>query len=120
MTLVRLINNKKLDYWSEIWHIVLNRLLDCFPKYVFTSWVQLMFNKFNPLRPLMFPTREKIKETLPKSFYRLKNIRVLLDCAEIFCETPSNLEHQATAFSNHKAHITFKVLIGKKLSNFCR
>lgn len=61
---------------------------------IFTTWIQLMFQKFHSVRPLMFPSRKKIAEILPKSFSKLKNIRVIIDCAEFICETPSNLEHQ--------------------------
>lgn len=61
----------------------------------------------------MFPPKEKVQRSLPASFSKLRNIRVIIDCAEILCQSPSNFEHQGNLYSNYKAHTTFKVLLGK-------
>lgn len=39
-------------------------------------------------------------------------VRVIIDCTEIRCETPSSLSLQSETFSNYKNHTTFKGLIG--------
>ena len=40
------------------------------------------------------------------------NVRVILDCTEIFAETPSSLVLQSETFSSYKSHTTFKGLFG--------
>lgn len=78
-----------------------------------TTWIYFLYNEFTTqLKPFMFPSRKTIAETLPKIFRSLKNIRVIVDCAEFFCQSPSNFEHQGNLYSSYKAHTTFKVLIG--------
>lgn len=78
-----------------------------------TTWIYFLYNEFTTqLKPFMFPSRKTIAETLPKIFRSIKNIRVIVDCAEFFCQSPSNFEHQGNLYSSYKAHTTFKVLIG--------
>ncbi|CAG9813048.1 unnamed protein product [Phaedon cochleariae] len=79
---------------------------------LFTSWIQHIYCRFNVLRPMMFPSRTLIQQHLPSEFKKLKNIRVIIDCTEFYCQTPSNFEHQSNLYSSYKAHTTFKVLIG--------
>ena len=40
------------------------------------------------------------------------NIRVIIDCTELFCQKPSSLTIKSSLFSDYKHHITFKVLLG--------
>ncbi|XP_074105654.1 uncharacterized protein LOC141531636 [Cotesia typhae] len=76
-------------------------------------WIQHLFDEFSRnLKPFMFPSREKIAETLPKTFKSLKNIRVIVDCTEFQCQSPSNFEHQGNLYSSYKARTTYKALIG--------
>lgn len=78
-----------------------------------TTWIYFLYNEFTTqFKPFMFPSRKTIAETLPKIFRYIKNIRVIVDCAEFFCQSPSNFEHQGNLYSSYKAHTTFKVLIG--------
>ncbi|XP_046484915.1 uncharacterized protein [Neodiprion pinetum] len=78
-----------------------------------TTWIYFLHNEFTTqLKPFMFPSRKTIAETLPKIFRSIKNIRVIVDCAEFFCQSPTNFEHQGNLYSSYKAHTTFKVLIG--------
>ncbi|XP_046588329.1 uncharacterized protein LOC124293084 isoform X3 [Neodiprion lecontei] len=60
-----------------------------------TTWIYFLHNEFTTqLKPFMFPSRKTIAETLPKIFRSIKNIRVIVDCAEFFCQSPTNFEHQ--------------------------
>lgn len=80
---------------------------------IVTTWIQFLYNEFTlNFKPFMFPSRKIIEKTLPKTFDNMKNIRVLLDCTEFFCESPSNFEHQGNLYSSYKAHTTYKVLVG--------
>lgn len=84
-----------------------------FVSQICTTWIYFLYNEFTTqLKPFMFPCRKTIAETLPKIFRSIKNIRVIVDCAEFFCQSPSNFEHQGNLYSSYKAHTTFKVLIG--------
>ncbi|XP_044588536.1 uncharacterized protein LOC123267764 [Cotesia glomerata] len=77
------------------------------------SWIQHLYDEFTyNLKPFMFPSKKKLAETLPKTFKSLKNIRVIVDCTEFQCQSPSNFEHQGNLYSSYKARTTYKALIG--------
>lgn len=61
-----------------------------------------------------WPSRETLHATMPACFQESfgDNIAVIIDCFEIFIETPSNLLTAAQCWSNYKHHQTVKVLIG--------
>jgi hypothetical protein len=67
------------------------------------------------LQPLIrWPEREEIKKTMPMEFRRYLNgkVVVIIDCFEVFIETPSNAEAKAMTWSSYKHHNTVKFLIG--------
>lgn len=76
------------------------------------TWVQILYQRFNEIRPFMMPSREIIKKTLPAPFKSMKNIRIIIDGTEFFCETPSDYQQQGNLYSQYKSHNTFKCLIG--------
>ena len=50
--------------------------------------------------------------TLPKCFKKsYPKLRTIIDCTEMFFETPSSLEVQALLWSEYKHHSTFKFLV---------
>ena len=54
-----------------------------------------------------------MKRNLPEMSRRyFPKCRVIIDCTEIFVETPSDLEVAAMCWSNYKLYHTFKFLIG--------
>ena len=58
-------------------------------------------------------SREQTRKTLPKCFENFyPKVRCIIDCSEIFMETPSSLEVHAACWSDYKHHCTFKFLIG--------
>ena len=62
---------------------------------------------------IKWPDRETLRKTLPTSFRRFfKKCCVIIDCSEVFVETPSNLLARAQVWSNYKHHSTLKFLIG--------
>lgn len=80
---------------------------------IFVTWILFLYDYFNiHLHPSMFPSQQHISQTLPKIFKSLKGIMIIVDCAEFFCQSPNNFEHQGNLYSQYKAHTTFKVLIG--------
>ena len=69
---------------------------------IFISWVKL----------IKWPSKKQTKKTLPKCFEKYySKVRCIIDCSEVFIETPSSLEFQATCWSDYKHHCTLKFLI---------
>lgn len=63
---------------------------------------------------IVWPSREDLRNTMPSCFLEHfgKKVTVIIDCFEIFIEKPSNLDAQASTWSNYKHHNTVKYLIG--------
>ena len=75
---------------------------------VFHTWVKLMALEFKGV--FMWAELDAIQRNLPdifKKFYA--KCRVIIDCTEIFLETPSSLELAAICWSNYKHRYTVKV-----------
>ncbi|XP_041347065.1 uncharacterized protein LOC121366856 [Gigantopelta aegis] len=67
------------------------------------------------LQPLInWPGRDELKKTMPMEFRRYleSKVVVIIDCFEVFIDTPSNLEARALTWSTYKHHNTVKFLIG--------
>jgi hypothetical protein len=60
----------------------------------------------------MFPSRERIKETLPSCFRSFKNVRIIIDCFEVFVESSRDFAEQGNSYSSYKHHATLKCLVG--------
>ena len=59
----------------------------------------------------MFPERKASKQKMPAVFKKIKNIRCIIDCTEMFCEVPRDYERQRNTWSSYKHHTTMKCLI---------
>ena len=62
------------------------------------------------------PSKDVVKKTLPAKFkkpgYLIANVRHIIDCTEIFIETPNcNPTVRAATWSEYKHHNTAKVLV---------
>ncbi|XP_076853828.1 uncharacterized protein LOC143509219 [Brachyhypopomus gauderio] len=58
-------------------------------------------------------TREQVRRHLPSKFQKYcPNVRVILDCTELRCESPNAITLHCETFSTYKSHTTFKGLIG--------
>ena len=78
---------------------------------VFTTWVRLMSLELRWL--INWPNRNIIRRNLPSMFRKYyPNCCVIIDCSELFIETPSSLDEAAAWWSNYKHHHTVKYLIG--------
>ena len=78
---------------------------------IFQKWLEVMFIKLKFL--ITWPQKGVILANMPplfKHFY--PNCRVIIDCSEVFIETPSLLEARSKTYSNYKKHNTIKFLIG--------
>lgn len=58
-------------------------------------------------------SRQQVGSSMSEN-YKLftRNLRVLLDCTEIHCESPASLTLHGEISSNYKSITTFKVLVG--------
>lgn len=60
---------------------------------------------------IFWPSKEAVKVTLPETFKNYPNCRAIIDCTELFCETPPTVEMRASMYSTYKSHFTLKYLV---------
>ena len=80
---------------------------------VFTTWIRLISKVLGNALVVWLPV-ESIRENMPESFRKAgySKCRVILDCFEVFIETPKSLKAQALTWSDYKHHNTIKCLVG--------
>lgn len=76
------------------------------------TWIQFLYKQFSALKEIMFPERSHIRQYLPKSFKKYKDIRCIIDCTEVFVQQPRNFGKQGNCYSSYKGHTTYKFLVG--------
>lgn len=84
------------------------------------SWVgkllyaitRLIYLTFKGMEGDMFPTAAQQRKNKPKKMRPFKNLRILLDGASFFIETPTNFEQQGNTFSKYKKHNVMLFSIG--------
>lgn len=59
-----------------------------------------------------WPSRLELRKSLPKRFKQFKNVRIILDCLELFIQKPKVPVSQKITWSNNKHRNTFKLLVG--------
>lgn len=78
---------------------------------IFTTWIKLMSREMSWL--IEWPVRSIIRRNLPTMFRRYyPKCCIIIDCSELFIETPSSLDVAAMCWSNYKHHSTIKYLVG--------
>ena len=78
---------------------------------ILTTWVIFLNQQLRPL--ITFPSRTVIKRHMQHQFKKkYPDTRVIIDCTELFTETPSSLPVQKATYSYYKHHNTLKGLIG--------
>ena len=78
---------------------------------VFQKWLDLMYVRLSFM--IAWPERDVCKRNMPVAFKETyPNCRCIIDCTEIFIETPKNYIARVKTFSNYKKHNTVKFLIG--------
>ena len=76
-----------------------------------TTWANYMY--FLLGSQSIWPSRDDVNANMPEEFKELyPTTRVILDCTEIFVETPSSLLLQSQLYSSYKSKTTLKGLIG--------
>ena len=77
---------------------------------IFTTWIKLLSREFGIL--IVWPSKTQVKKTMPYCFRKMyPNCRVIIDCTEVYTETPTALDIAAALWSDYKQHHTFKFLV---------
>jgi hypothetical protein len=80
---------------------------------IIVTWIQFLYHRFKSIEPRFFPARKDLpKVCVPKCFRKYRNIRVVIDCTEIFAQQSSDFGKQGNMYSHYKGHSTVKFLIG--------
>lgn len=75
------------------------------------SWANYLYLLLGSLPIWM--SRQQVMSTMPRRFRQHSpDVRVIIDCAEVRCQSPSSLALQEEDFSSYKHTTTFKGLIG--------
>ena len=80
---------------------------------VTTTWIGVLHEVlYVGLLKDKIPSVSKNEMCLPSCFLNFSNCRIILDCTEIQCEVPSNMESHSANFSLYKQRHTLKGFIG--------
>ncbi|XP_047144630.1 uncharacterized protein LOC124818142 [Hydra vulgaris] len=77
---------------------------------IFKSWLRALAEYLKSF--VYAPDLGTIIATTPERFHQFKNLFAIIDCSEIFIETPKDSELQSATWSEYKHHNTLKFLIG--------
>ena len=78
---------------------------------IVNKWISYLSKKLSFLCP--WPSKRIIMKHMPLKFKRkYRSCRVIIDCTEIYTETPQSLKNKSLMFSHYKSHMTYKALIG--------
>ncbi|CAN7939862.1 unnamed protein product, partial [Ixodes pacificus] len=78
---------------------------------VWTFWVGFLADHLAQVS--YWPSRQVVHEYMPECFSEVyPSTRVILDCTEVFIETPSDFRVQSDTYSSYKCHNTAKGLLG--------
>ena len=76
----------------------------------FQKWLEVAYFRLSFL--IKWPSREILKENLPTVFkLPYPQCVAIIDCSEIFIDTPLNFKARSQTYSNYKKHNTIKFLI---------
>ena len=77
---------------------------------IFTTWIKLLSRELGI--SIVWPSKTQVKKTMPCCFRKMyPKCRVIIDCTEVYTETPTVLDKAAALWSDYKQHHTFKFLV---------
>lgn len=65
---------------------------------------------------ITLPELNVLQLRVPKCFEKFSDTRIVLDCTEVFIQSPSSLENKSLTYSNYKSHDIFKALVGVSMT----
>ena len=78
---------------------------------IIDRWIEVMYYRLKFL--VRWPSADVVRHNLPPMFKELyPNCTCIIDCSEIFIETPHNFGAHSATYSNYKKHNTVKFLDG--------
>ena len=84
---------------------------------IFKTWIVFLNQRLRALP--IWPGRKFVDDNMPACFkVAYPKTRVIIDCTEIFIETPSSCRSQSVTFSSYKNHNTAKGLVGISPSGY--
>ena len=105
ITLLKLKHNVSFDMLGYMNNIGQSTAADYFWK-----WVDIMYVKLKFL--IRMQDRDYVYDNIPNVFkLKFPRLTSIIDCFEIFVESPSSLMARAQLYSQYKRHCTIKVLI---------
>ena len=75
-----------------------------------TTWIAGLAKVLGPILIRTFP-QEVVVACKPKRYRHLPNLMGIIDCTELFIETPTDMDCQSGTWSDYKHHNTAKVLL---------
>ena len=81
---------------------------------IFNSWVLFMCECMQSL--VVLPKLDVLQASVPKCFEKFSDTRIILDCTEVYIQSPSSLENKSLTYSSYKSHDTFKALVGVSMT----
>ena len=76
---------------------------------IFHTWLNAMYKTIG--KYVCWASKEEIISSKPLRYRHLPNLRAIIDCSEIFIETPKDPVLQTSTWSDYKHHNTLKFLI---------
>ena len=77
---------------------------------IWITWIKLMSKELRCL--MIWPSKVQVFGTLPEAFKKLySKVQVIIDCTEVYFETPSSLEVETNLWSDDRHHCTSKFFV---------
>ena len=77
---------------------------------IYTTWITFLSQELSFL--VLWLSRSELQKCLPKRLKKFKNVRVIIDCLELFTQKPKVPSSQKITWSNYKHWNTAKLLVG--------
>ncbi len=78
---------------------------------IISRWINYLDEKLDFL--VSWPDKDVNILTMPKQFKsKYPKCRVIIDCTEVYTETPHSLSNRSLMYSSYKSHMTYKALVG--------
>ncbi|XP_052792215.1 uncharacterized protein LOC128226377 [Mya arenaria] len=84
-------------------------ILECLVSRIFLAWLRASSLALKAM--VYLPDEETLIATKPERFRKLSSLHSIIDCTELFIETPKDLYLQSATWSNYKHHNTLKLLV---------
>ncbi|XP_052284007.1 uncharacterized protein LOC127880705 [Dreissena polymorpha] len=76
---------------------------------IFLAWLRASFEVLKSM--VYIPNEESLIASKPQRFRKFPDLHSIIDCTELFIETPKDPHLQSATWSNYKNHNTMKILV---------